>query len=80
MTFYDELDKAQLNYLQLLIDAGCKIRFKTLIPRGDWALPRTYVCMTGPQGGTFFEKIPDDIKEPSYGPYTVDENGNLTSA
>jgi len=46
------LDKAQLRYLQLLLDAGCKVKFKTFF------FGKEYVWMTDRQGRYFLEPLP----------------------
>ena len=57
---HDELDDAQLRYLQLLTDAGCKILFRTELPYGEWAVSKNYVWMKSPEGTIFLESIPND--------------------
>lgn len=48
----EQLDKAQLQYLQLLRDAGCKFVFKTEL------FGKTYVWMKDTFGVHFLERIP----------------------
>lgn len=50
----DELDAVQLQYLQLLIDAGCKFVFRTTY------FGKPYVMMKDYAGTHFLERIPDD--------------------
>lgn len=46
-------DDSQETYLALLLDAGCKFKYRTFI------FNRPYVWMTDPQGFWFLERIPD---------------------
>jgi hypothetical protein len=46
-------DEALMNYLGLLIDAGCKMRY-----RGELC-GKPYVWMTDQHGNWFAERIPD---------------------
>lgn len=46
-------DKSLELYLGLLLNAGCKMQFKTEL------FGKSYVWMTDPQGVTFLERIPD---------------------
>ena len=50
----EELDKAQLFYLQLLMDAGCTYLFRTA------HFGKPYVWMKDRAGAHFMERIPDD--------------------
>ncbi len=56
----EQLDEAQLAYLQMLLNAGCKFLFRTELPRGGWAKPKPYVMMKDQYGSIFLERIPDD--------------------
>lgn len=49
----EELDEAQLVYLNFLLDAGCKFKFRTIF------FGKPYVCMQDRAGTHFFERIPD---------------------
>lgn len=49
-----QLDSAQLVYLQLLRDAGCKFLFRTYL------FGKSYVWMQDKNGITFLERIPED--------------------
>lgn len=48
------LDDAQLMYLQMLIDGGCKLLFKTEL------FGKRYVWMQDRAGSIFLERIPAD--------------------
>ena len=50
----EELDAAQLSYLKLLLDAGSKFRFRTVLFGKD------YVWMTDRFDQWFLERIPAD--------------------
>lgn len=49
----EQLDEAQYAYLQMLLDAGCKFQFRTVL------FGKSYVWMKDPQGNTFLERIPE---------------------
>lgn len=49
-----QLDTAQLTYLQLLLDAGCKFLFRTVL------FGKSYVWMQDREGTIFLERIPED--------------------
>ena len=48
-----QLDEAQFTYLRLLLDAGCKFLFRTVLFGKD------YVWMKDPSGEHFLERIPE---------------------
>jgi hypothetical protein len=54
MTVEDELNAAQMQYLALLRNAGCKFVFKTEL------FGKMYVWMKDQYGTIFLERIPDD--------------------
>lgn len=49
-----ELDEAQLMYLQMLLDGGCKFLFK------DVLFGKSYVWMQDSAGTIFLERIPEN--------------------
>lgn len=49
----NELDDAQLMYLQMLLDGGCKFLFKTYL------FGKSYVWMKDSTGSIFLERIPE---------------------
>lgn len=49
----EQLDEAQLNYLALLREAGCKFVFRT------WLFGKSYVWMKDRTGAIFLERIPE---------------------
>lgn len=49
----NELDDAQMLYLQMLLDGGCKFVFKTRI------FGKAYVWMKDSTGQIFLERIPE---------------------
>jgi hypothetical protein len=53
-TLQEQEDQTQLRYLQLLLEAGCKFLFKTIL------FDKAYVWIKDPFGGIFLEKIPED--------------------
>lgn len=50
----EEFDKAQLAYLQMLVDSGCKLIFRTVL------FGKEYVWMKDSFGQIFLERIPSD--------------------
>lgn len=48
----DELSNAQMNYLSMLLDSGCKFRHRTSF------FGKPYVWMTDRFGQWFLERIP----------------------
>lgn len=58
----EQLDEAQLAYLQMLRNAGCEFLFRTEIPRPYSGLgkPKPYVWMKDRHGQIFLERIPED--------------------
>ncbi len=50
----EQLDEAQLAYLQLLIDAGCKFLFRTEL------FGKSYVWMKDGAGTHFLERLPNE--------------------
>lgn len=49
----EQLDDAQHMYLQMLLDSGCKLLFRTFL------FGKYYVWMKDAQGAIFLERIPD---------------------
>lgn len=49
----NQLDDAQLMYLQMLLDGGCKFLFRTNL------FGKSYVWMRDKAGTTFLERIPE---------------------
>jgi hypothetical protein len=47
-------DEALLIYLKMLLDAGCKFKYRTEM------FGKPYVWMTDPHGTWFVERIPDE--------------------
>ena len=54
MSELSQLDEAQLGYLQLLLDAGCKLKWRTYI------FQKPYVWMIDSGGTWFLERIPEN--------------------
>lgn len=50
----EQLDEAQLAYLQLLVDAGCKFLFRTEL------FGKSYVWMKDSAGTHFLERLPNE--------------------
>lgn len=50
----EQLDEAQFTYLQLLLDAGCKFLFRTVL------FGKEYVWMKDASGDTFLERLPEN--------------------
>ena len=53
MNMTPEVDSATETYLALLLEAGCKIRYKTLL------FGKPYAWLTDRYGVWFLERIPD---------------------
>lgn len=51
----DNFNDYQMYYLQLLLDRGCKLLFKT------YHFGKPYVWMKDPYGSTFMERLPDEV-------------------
>jgi len=49
---YDD-EQSMMQYLTALVDAGCKIDFRTEL------FGKPYVWMRDPMGNTFLERLPD---------------------
>lgn len=49
----EHLDEAQMLYLQLLLERGCKFLFRTEL------FGKSYVWMKDPFGAIFLERIPE---------------------
>lgn len=50
----NQLNDAQYMYLQMLLDAGCKFLFRTVL------FGKSYVWMKDREGQIFLERIPED--------------------
>lgn len=48
------LNDTQMRYLSLLLEAGCKFKYKTVL------FDKEYVWMTGPKGEWFLERLPQE--------------------